>query len=675
MKRTSWLILALVALASSPSVSDTYLVYSQGGIPPGTDIYTWCSLGQPCDFLGFDQCGAPEGGTFLQMTDVSWAGFGIFNLSGYVDMTGYADGDLRFFVKSPKDLKIELECGNGAKQTLADLDGDGTVMPGWDGTDTWQEIVVPICDFWGGTCVEPATTDCLSALYSPFIATVENLGDVVTSYSVDYVRWVTPNGIPPSESTVSVSGHQLLVDGEPFVVDGMAYAPIGIGDDWRGAWRDRPDRYLHDFPLIAASGANTVRLYAPILSQGLLDAAWAEGLYVIPTYGVDAIQLSCPEGRAAMQDRFVEMVQEWQDHPAILAWLIGNEVNTNLGGVDLCTEWYPQLDAMAAAAHAVEGDSFHPIGTAVADVGDICVPGCSDDTTLQNIDFWGTQLYRGCSFTTAFTEYGNESDCDRPLVVTEFGVDAWDSVADAEDQAGQASCLQSLLEEADQALAVRSPGGVSSGQVIFSWVDEWFKAECTGSEWFLHDSCTSFDNFSYPDPGINEEWWGVAAHETFCSTTQTTPCSSKADCPTGETCSFVPDETQRVLRASHTTVTDAWYLDTVCNVDVVSFSEGTGSTALAFDPAAGSTDHTLYYGPLNDVSTYGYTGSVTGLGATGSSTVTLPGGSLFWVIAGRDNATEGCYGNSSDAERPCFLDGASCSVPQAANRNCNACAP
>ena len=46
------------------------------------------------------------------------------------------------------------------------------------------------------------------------------------------------------------------------------------------------DRYLVDFPLIAASGANTVRIYSPILTTAMLDAAWANGLYVIPTFGV-----------------------------------------------------------------------------------------------------------------------------------------------------------------------------------------------------------------------------------------------------------------------------------------------------------------------------------------------------------------------------------------------------
>jgi hypothetical protein len=445
----------------------------------------------------------------------------------------------------------------------------------------------------------------------------------------------------------------VTVDGEPFVVNAVGYSPIGVGDNWQSAWRDRPDRYLVDFPLIAASGANTVRLYAPILTTAMLDAAWAEGLHVIPTYGVDSVQLTCPEGKAFMQDRFVDYVEQWKDHPAILSWMIGNEVNRNLvPEADLCVDWYPQLDAMALAGHTAEGTAFHPIGTATADtnqLADVCIPTCSDDLALPNVDLWGAQIYRGCSFGTAFTDYDNKANCDRPLLITEFGADAYDGTAGVpgEDQIMQADCLETLLVEADQALAVRTAGGVSSGQVLFSWSDEWWKSECDpGNAWTTHDTCTSFTNTGYPDSTIQEEWWGLTTLDPA-----------------------LPDD--RGLRPSHDRVADAYLLGTACDQAVVAYDSGTGNTDISFSPAAGSTDHTLYYGPLNAVSTYGYTGSVSGLGATGSSSVALPTGDLFWVVAARDNGAEGCYGtDSTGSERPASPGS---SLPPAANRNCGGC--
>jgi hypothetical protein len=664
IRQLSGIVLALAVAIATPAFADTYLVYTQGGLPPASNLFTWCDAGQPCDVSAPLSCendpfagvvASPEGGNSLRTRANVWAGWGVF-LTQQLDLTAYENGELRFFVKAPDsgigpfNVKVEFQCNpdpinfpGGVTYTTSIRDH------GWNGTTNWQEIAIPVCDFFpGGTC-DP---QCLATVKSPFLATIENL-PYLNAFWIDYVRWQTPNS-HSGASSVQVQGRQLVVDGEPFVVNGVAYSPISIGENWAAAWADRPDRYTVDFPLIAASGANTVRLYAPVVSTAMLDAAWAEGLYVIPTFGVDSVQLTCTEGKNFMRDRFREMVLEWGNHPSILFWLVGNEVNTNLGAADLCADWYPQLDSMALAAHTAEGPSFHPVATANADttgLADICLGGCSDDTSLPNVDLWGVQLYRGCSFETAFTEY-QKPDCARPLVITEFGVDSWDSLLPGESELMQANCMEDLLVEAADALAVQTPGGVSSGQVIFEWLDEWWKAECDpGTAWTAHDTCNSFTNSAYPDPGINEEWWGIVSQDSA-------------------------DPDARGLRAAYDRVVQAWGFGPVCNADVVARDAASGDLTLSFDPAAGSTDHTLYYGPLHAVSTYGYTGSINGLGVTGSAEVTLPEGSLFWIIAPLKNGTEGCYGlDSGGVERPCFPDASACSVAQATSRTCQCTNP
>ncbi|MDH3283513.1 MAG: hypothetical protein OEQ13_02140, partial [Acidobacteriota bacterium] len=486
-------------------------------------------------------------------------------------------------------------------------------------------------------------------------------------------------------------------------------------------------------PLIAASGANAVRLYAPILTSNMLDKAWDAGLYVIPTFGVDDYQLSCAAGRTHMQDRFVEMVEEWGDHPAILFWLVGNEVKSYLVQSDLNTDFFPQLDALAAAAQTAEGASAHPVGTAMADVGDVCLDGTSDDVALPNVDLWGTQLYRGCDFGTgagnAFTQYANKADCDRPLVVTEFGADSWKSMsscsggpptscfvnsdcpmgtctsdsapcnidtdcsqapphtgqtctggqscdgAGMEDQAMQDSCMGTLLSDADAGLAIKA-GGVSSGQVVFEWADEWWKAAClTTGGWEFHDTCANTRNNNYTmDPAINEEWFGMVANEAFCSSGSMGPCVSDGDCAAG-TCSVINDPDARVNKTAYTNVGNAW-LGPVCDMLVDSHVEG-GNTTILFDPTAGNAvAHTLYFGDLSDVSNYtGTSYTFLGerpLGATSPSTITnpLPSGSLFWVVAAENgNTEEGCYGtDSAGTERPC--SGAGCETNLVAGWNC-----
>jgi hypothetical protein len=656
-------MLLLAVSVVPPASADDYYVYSQAGIPPESNLWTWCDT-PPCDVASIVACETPEGGASLRVNTNAWGGWGVFPFSP-VNLSDYELGEVRFFVKGPTSIagdpvpganvKLEIQCQSVTGAPLVSLN---LIDRGWDPENpgSWQEITIPVCDFFeGGVC----DTTCLASLSGVFVATLENLPFAGT-FSIDYVRWHLPSS-NPGASSVQVQGRQLLVNGKPFAVNGMAYQPVPRCQGWPYAWYDRPERYSIDFPLIAASGANTVRLYAPIVSKAMLDAAWAQGLYVIPTFGVDDVQLTCPVGRDFMRDRFVEMVQEWGDHPALLLWLIGNEVNGRLTETERCDIWYPQLDAMAAAAHVAEGSSFHPVGTAnsigAADLPDVCQAGCSDDTTLENVDFWAVQAYLGCTFESIFSTYASKPNCVRPLIVTEFGVDAWDSEAPgsgAEDEIMQADCMESLLDEAGLALAVNTPGAVSSGQVIFEWADEWWKAECEPTtDWCEHDTCVTYYNALYgpeADIGMNEEWWGIATQDEV-------------------------DPDARGLRVAYDRVGDAW-LGTACSMTVDSHDPGTGGATISFVPAAGNaTDHTLYYGPLSEVSTYGYSGSIASLGVTGSSSLTLPAGSLFWVVVAENgNLQEGCYGTDSvGAARPCFPDPvvpSTCDVDQTSGYSC-----
>lgn len=676
--RLSVLALAFAIALATPAVADTFLVYSQAGLPQQTSYFQWCLEGEPFCLAGQPvNCATPEGGSFQQHSSQfnangqgsdGYVGWGVFPFVP-LDMTSFAGGNLRWFVRlNPPNgnatIKLEFECNPDPVTYPAGVSYATSITAhGWQANNTWQEIVVPLVDssftaFDLSTVpftpiVRPLDAACLSKVKALAKTTLERVdfATVFATMSVDFIRWEKPNN-HPGATRVETQGHQLLVNGKPFVVNAVDYAPVGIGQNWQAAWQDRPDRYNVDFPLIADMGANAVRLYAPVLSKAMLDKAWSEGLFVIPTFGVDAIQLTCATGRAFMRDRFVQMVNEWKDHPAILFWLVGNEVNRNLGTANLCTDWYPQLDAMAAAAHAAEGASFHPVGTAVAGMADVC-NSCSDDLDLPNVDLWGVQLYLGCNFGTAFSDYALKPNCDRPLIVTEFGVDAYDDdppPAAGENQAIQASCLDTLLEDAHMDLAVRPGGlGVLAGQAIFEWADEWWKAECSPTtSWSVHDTCVSSFNGGFPDGKVHEEWFGIAT-----------------------LASGAGNGNVRGLRTAYDTVGDQW-LGPVCGMKVSSFDKVTGNATISFRPAAGNAvDHNLHYGPLNAVSSYGYSGSIMGLGTTGSSpTITLPAGSLFWVVAAENAvAEEGCYGtNSAGTERPCFS--ANCDVAQTSGWNC-----
>ena len=75
IRKLSWFVLALAVSAVTPALADSYLAYTQGGIPNGSNIFTWCDAGQPCDMSELIACDTPEGGTSLQTNTNIWAGW------------------------------------------------------------------------------------------------------------------------------------------------------------------------------------------------------------------------------------------------------------------------------------------------------------------------------------------------------------------------------------------------------------------------------------------------------------------------------------------------------------------------------------------------------------------------------------------------------------------------
>ncbi len=94
---------------------------------------------------------------------------------------------------------------------------------------------------------------------------------------------------------------------------------------------------------------------------------------------------------------------------------------------------------------------------------------------------------------------------------------------------------------------------------------------------------------------------------------------------------------------------------------------------ISYDPACSAADHTLVYGPLNDVATYGYTERKCALGGGGpAGPLTLGPGSYFFLVVGNDGlGVEGSYGrDSSGAERPALAGGPSCPQTQQLSPTC-----
>lgn len=311
--------------------------------------------------------------------------------------------------------------------------------------------------------------------------------------------------------TVYIQDHQLLVHGEPFTIKGVVYNPWPVG------WMPPPDRWWNendiwdlDFPMIKEMGANTIRTYkASDATEEALDAAYNNGLYVIMGYWVNYdSDFSDTQVRSGILNGFKDMVRRWKDHPAVLMWAFGNEVSLFSSG-DL-KDWYTLLQEAAQAAHAEEGESYHPVIGVEAGIQNIGVPELkSDDASLTALDAWGVNSYLGYTFQGDFFEY--QSRTNKPLIMTEWGCDVLDARTFTENQEAQAEYLASQWDDIEANLV--SNGGVCLGGTLYAWSDEWW-GYLPGSP-YVHDNAGSWANNNYYDfgaePNMNEEWFGITS--------------------------------------------------------------------------------------------------------------------------------------------------------------------
>jgi hypothetical protein len=305
------------------------------------------------------------------------------------------------------------------------------------------------------------------------------------------------------------NGFRLLVNGQPFVIRGVCYSPTPVGKspatgyNW---WVD-PETYLNDFPLIREMGANTIRTYGSNATREALDYAYVNGLYVIMGHWVNHyLDLSVEANRRSEIEKYMTYVRAWKNHPAVLMWSFGNEVEMNYLGAGSgrnLRDWYTLLEDACRAIKAE--DNLHPTTYSHIDrlgrggVGDQSL--AADDSSLRSLDIWSLNVYRGASFGDLFEQYRAASR--KPLIISEFGCDALDGVAGIEDETTQALYLRSLWSEIEQ----NASGGVCLGGTVFEWCDEWWKA----GRVTVQDNTAQWQNSGYDDPNMNEEWWGITA--------------------------------------------------------------------------------------------------------------------------------------------------------------------
>lgn len=308
-----------------------------------------------------------------------------------------------------------------------------------------------------------------------------------------------------SKGPVQIKGKELLVEGKPFLIKGIAYQPTPIG--YNVAEHDifsDANIYNRDFKLLRDMHCNTIRTWARVTNRDFLDAAYNNGkdpIYVIMGIWINphTLDYSNPLHRKRVIEEFESYVKEFKDHPAVLMWSIGNEQNAwYKGDVSL---WYSLVNDMAKAAFKIEGENYHPVTTPNGDIENIGdTPKNADDNSMGYLDLWGANVYRGDTFGSLFAVYRTKSQ--KPLWISEYGTPSWDYLKRGDEntiedpQRLKLFCIQSYVAERlwDE-MAANSD--VCRGGTLMAYSDEWWKA----------------GNPSAHDAQDGVEWYGVMSVE------------------------------------------------------------------------------------------------------------------------------------------------------------------
>ena len=164
-------------------------------------------------------------------------------------------------------------------------------------------------------------------------------------------------------------GYSLYVNGEPFPVRGAS--GYGHWETLRGA------------------GANTIRIYEPDSLPMALDSALSHGLMVVadiplPKYLEDSPYYNDPELLDSLDREVAATVSRHHGHPALLFWILGNEIDYLPGDAQFRKRYGRLVDTVRKL------DRQHPVSTTMVSRSLISVARHEGLVDFPCINIFGT---------------------------------------------------------------------------------------------------------------------------------------------------------------------------------------------------------------------------------------------------------------------------------------------
>lgn len=342
-------------------------------------------------------------------------------------------------------------------------------------------------------------------------------------------------------------GVYLTVNGEKMMINGMNwdYVPIGTDVTDSNFYKQSDDIIKAgldtEMGLLKNMNVNVIRQYVGVPPKWVKYIYEKYGVYTLLNhsfgrYGLTLDGVWTPvtiysdnKTQEHLVSEMIKLVENYKNVPGVLMYMMGNENNYGLFWQGAETEDFPEGEEQKRAVGEKRGrpmyrlmnevakkmkaiDPNHPVAICNGDVLfiDIIAEECKD------IDVYGANTYRGESFGDFFQVVKDQLGI--PVMFTEFGADAYNALADKEDQYWQAHYNLKNWQEIYENAAGLGKVGNSIGGFTFQFSDGWWKlgfddrenadSHETGASWsnggYYHDTKNGSNN-------MNEEWFGICA--------------------------------------------------------------------------------------------------------------------------------------------------------------------
>jgi hypothetical protein len=262
--------------------------------------------------------------------------------------------------------------------------------------------------------------------------------------------------------------------------------PVAVKQSPTGHWqliRDGQPTYVHgaggegSLELLADSGGNSGRLWGVDgNTQRRLDEAHQQGLSMAVGIWLEHSQggfdYSDPGLVARQFETVVQAVETYKNHPAVLLWGLGNEMEGYEAGDN--PDLWRHVESLAAKIKEI--DPHHPTMTVVAEITDAKVAAIHK--YCPSLDIIGINSYGGCR---TLPERYRQAGGKKPYIVTEFGpVGTWEVPRNDIDAIVEPTSVAKAEMYRQSFLALKADEELCLGSYAFLWGE---KQEGTAT-WF-----------------------------------------------------------------------------------------------------------------------------------------------------------------------------------------------